>query len=56
MTTKVFKQILMMFEIVFNRVKLLFYIFVFDCYMSLPLPLVTLSLKLMFIVFKTNVK
>ncbi len=50
MATTFFKQILMVYEIVFIHVKL------FDCYMSLLLPLVTLSLKLMFIVFKTNVK
>ncbi len=43
MTTKVFKQILMVYEIVLIHVKLLFYIFVFDCYMSLLLPLVILS-------------
>ncbi len=46
----------MVYEIVFIHVKLLVYIFVFDCYMSLLLALVTLSLKLMFTVSKTNVK
>ncbi len=54
MATKVYKQILMLYGIVFIYVKLLFYIFVFDCYMSLLLPLVTLSLKLMFIVFEAK--
>ncbi len=45
----------MLYEIVFIHVKLLFYFFVFNCYMSLLLPLVTLSLKLMF-VFNINVE
>ncbi len=43
MATTVFKHNLIVYDIEFIHVKLLFYIFVIDCYMSLLLPLVTLS-------------
>ncbi len=51
MVNKVFKQILMVYEIVFIHIKL-FLLYILNCFMFLFLPLVTVSLKLMFIVLK----
>ncbi len=55
MATKIFKQILMVYEIVFIQVKLLFYCMASNCFMSVLLPLVKLNLIVMFMVFKTNI-